>query len=226
MENSFPFVRPACVGLDSARPSSHHQSTRTIRTSHVAAPGRCAHHPGITPEGVICVIVITARWAAALGILSRARPVACASGADSEVRCARGQSPVSVVLGGERSGPAVTVVVAKVFGRRAGGDGEEVLAQCLADVCRQEWMVAKAVAPPGRRTSPRGTADDIPGATGQVGRSPTRVDTKRRCPVKQARLPGPPRHRHPPLPVWSCIHAYFLAGPRPPGEHGRPREHQ
>ena len=60
--------------------------------------------------------------------------------------------------------PPVAVVVAKVFGRRAGGDGEEVLAQCLADVCRQEWMAAKAVAPPGRRTSPRGTADDIPGA--------------------------------------------------------------
>jgi hypothetical protein len=33
----------------------------TIRTSHAAAPGRCSHHPGITPEGVIAVIVITAR---------------------------------------------------------------------------------------------------------------------------------------------------------------------
>ena len=28
-------------------------------------------------------------------------------------------------------------------------NGEEILAQCLANVCRQEWMVAKVVAPPG-----------------------------------------------------------------------------
>jgi hypothetical protein len=35
------------------------------------------------------------------------------------------------------------------LGEELVGDGEEVLAQCLADVCRQEWMVAKAVAPPG-----------------------------------------------------------------------------
>src|SRR6266536_5671525 len=107
MENSFPFVRPACVSLDSGRPSPHHQSTRTIRTSHVAASGRCAHHPGITPEGVICVIVITARWAAALGILSRARSIACAPGAKTL------RSAVHVdncldrsFVGRERSGPA------------------------------------------------------------------------------------------------------------------------
>jgi len=37
MESSFPFVRPACVCLDSALPSSHQQPPRTIRIRH---PGR------------------------------------------------------------------------------------------------------------------------------------------------------------------------------------------
>jgi hypothetical protein len=128
---------------------------------------------------------MTARWAAALGILSRARPVACAPGSrDCEVGCARGQSPRSVVLGGgERSGPAGGGGQG-LWAKSWAGDGEEVLAQCLANVVRQGWMAAKAVAPPGRRTSPRGTADDIPGAApARPASRPPGPNTKRRCPV-------------------------------------------
>src|SRR5205809_5127175 len=79
MENSFPFVRPACVCLGS-------RGHRRITSRHdLSAPATLPHRAvvRITPEGGFAVIVITARWAAALGIPSRARPVACASGAET-----------------------------------------------------------------------------------------------------------------------------------------------
>jgi hypothetical protein len=31
-----------------------HETRFSVVVIHVAAPGRFAHHPGVTPEGVIC----------------------------------------------------------------------------------------------------------------------------------------------------------------------------
>ena len=52
-------------------------------------------------------------------------------------------------LRGERSGPPTVLVQPRSLGEQLVENGEEILAQCLANVCRQEWMVAKVVAPPG-----------------------------------------------------------------------------
>ena len=106
IENSDRFVVVAVDSADGARPSSHHQSTRTIRTSHVAAPGRCAHHPGITPEGVICGDRDNSPAGhGARDSVTRTPGCVRPGRRGSEVRCARGQSPLSSFFGGERSGP-------------------------------------------------------------------------------------------------------------------------
>jgi hypothetical protein len=109
------------------------------------------------------VIVMTARWAAALGILSRARSIACASGAETLRSVHVGNRLYRSLFGREHSGPADRGSGQGSLGEELAENGEEVLVQCLANVSRQEWMVAKTVAPPGGGHL-LGTADDIPGA--------------------------------------------------------------
>jgi hypothetical protein len=111
------------------------------------------------------VIVITVRWAAALGILSRTRPVARAPGAQTLRSAVHvGNRLDRLFFGGERSGPAGGGGSQGPWAKGWRGTARRFSPRCLATVCRREWLAAKAVAPPGRRTSPRGTANDLPGA--------------------------------------------------------------
>jgi Ribosomal protein L11 methyltransferase (PrmA) len=68
-------------------------------------------------------------------------------------------------LGDERSGPDGGVGGQGPWAKRWRGTARRFSPSVWLMSCGQGWMVAKAVAPPGQRASPRGTADDIPGAT-------------------------------------------------------------
>ena len=120
-------------------------------------------------------------------------------------------------FGGERSGHAGGGGGGQgPLGQEVAGDGEEVLAQCLAKVLRAGVDGSEGGGAAGAASISPGTADDIPGAT------PIRPASRPPRSARNAAVPSnspdclgaAPTVIHCSRPG-SYIHAYFLTDPRP-----------